>query len=312
MGIARSSILRGPASITFGSQVIYTEGDIKCQLAVQTFPLNTAAYGKVDDRLDDVTIKLSFTPAGKWTTALLAVLYPYTNPTSGTSIFTSSDVPLTLHPLNGSEKIVFTAAAITKMPGLVLSAGRQPFKDMEIECILKSGGDRSAADALWTLTASAVYSDTSFTVTEIPTVIYSASLAAASSPWDAILTEAGFECDFDLKTAPVKVDTLGTVDRSIVGLDISAKLKPIGMTVAQVLDRLKLQNAGVARGMQMSAGAANLVITGGTGNPIVTLNNARLVNAGQIYGAEALRHDTIEFRVTRPSGTGAMFSCAVA
>lgn len=312
MGVARSGILRGPATIFMGGQAIYTVGGIKCSFGTKTFPIASDAYGNTGARLDDFVVELTFTPVGKWTTALLAVLYPWTNPTAGTTMFTGSDVPVTIHPVNGSEKIVFTAGAVTKMPGLILSAVKTMHKEMEITCLIGTGLDRSNAAALYTLTDSASYTDTSFAISDIPTVPYSASLAAASSPWDAILTEAGFEVDFNLQTSPVNVDTIGMVDISLEGLDIDVKLKPIGMTVAQVLTQLKVQDTGVKRGMDVSASAANLVVTGGSGNPIVTINSVRLADANQFYGQKALRHESIMFKATRPTGTGAMFSCAIA
>jgi hypothetical protein len=187
-----------------------------------------------------------------------------------------------------------------------------PFKDMEITCLLKNSTDRSAADALYALTASASFTDNTFAISEVLTPVYSAGLASASSPWDAIQTEAGFDIDFGLKVNPVKVDSLGVVDMSIGQLDISVKLKPVGMTVAQVLTQLKVQNTGVARGMSIGSAAANLTITGGTGNPVIVINKVRLKNAAQVYAQEALRHDTIEFVATRPTGSGAMFSVAIA
>ncbi|MFH0907195.1 MAG: hypothetical protein V1929_00330 [bacterium] len=304
---ARSSILRGPASIMLGGSTIYTQGDIKCSFAIETFPVMSAAYGQTDERLKDITIKLSFTPAGQWTTALLAVLYPWTNPTPGSSVFGATDAAVTLWPLNGTEKIVFTAGAVTKMPGLVLSATKTAYKEMEITCLLKNSADRSAADALYTLTATAAYTDATYAIAEIPTVPYTAAITGEiAAPWDSFIGEQGFEFDFNLKLNPTVLDGIGTVDMTHGGVDATCKLKPVGITVAQVLTRLKIQDTGVKIGMAMSSAAADLTVTGGSGNPIVVLKNARMKMASQIYGPQALRHDGIEFAATRPAGTGAI------
>jgi len=294
-----------------GSQSFYSKDDIKVTIGHDTFPITSSIYGKSGERMKDITVKISFTPVGMWTSGLLAVIYPHTNPTIGSSLFGATDVPVTIHPTNGKEKIVFTAGAITKMPGLNMSSVETSFKEMEITCIMKNAADRSAVDSLYTLTATAAFTDTSFALSSIYTVPYTASLASLSSPWNAIETEAGFEIDFDMKTSPVPVDSLGIVDMSISSLDINVKLKPVGMTVAQVLTQLKIQGTGVARGMDISASANNLTITGGSTKPQVIINNLRLKNSGQLYGAEALRHDTIEFIATRPTG-GAMFSIGLA
>jgi hypothetical protein len=308
MGLTRQSIVRGPAIVQMGGQTFYSKGDIKVAIAPETFDVSTSVHGKVGQRMKDLMAKITFVPAGMWTAGQLAVLFPHTNPTFGASLFGSTDVPVTIHPVDGAERMVFTSGAITKMPGVVLSPVETALKEVEITCVLGNGLDRSNAAALYTYTASATFTDTSFSLANVLTVPYTASLAAASAPWNAIETEAGFECSFDLKTSPVKVGNLGTIDFSVSALDISVKLKPVGMTVKQVLDRLKVQSTGVALGMDMSAGAANLTITGGTNNPQVVINNVRLKDSNLIYGAEALRHDTIELIATRPSGGGAMFT----
>lgn len=310
MTVQRSSILRGPAIVQMGGQSFYSKGDIKVTPEVSTFPVASSIYGKAGERLSDIMIKISFTPVGMWTTSLLAVMFPHTNPTIGSSLFGASDTAVTLHPTNGSEKIVFSCGAVTKMPGLILSAIDTSFKEMEITCLLKNNADRSAADALFTISDDA-FVDTSFALSSIFTVPYTTSLASASSPWDAISTEAGVEIDFDQQNSPVVVNGLGTVDMSLSGLDITVKFKPVGMTVAQVLSQMKLQGTGAKIGQDIAASANNITVTGGSGNPIVVVNSVRLKNAAQIYGAEALRHDTLEFIATRPMAA-AMFSIGLA
>lgn len=310
MTVQRSSILRGPAIVQMGGQTFHSQGDITVTPEISTFPINSSIYGKSGERLSDIMIRISFTPVGMFTTDLLAVMFPHTNPTIGTSLFGATDTAVTLHPTNGSEKIVFTAGAITKMPGVLLSATDTAFKEMEITCLLKNDADRSAADALFTI-SDAAFTDTSFDIGSIFTVPYSVSLASAASPWDAILTEAGVEIDFAQTNNPVTVNGFGTVDMSLSGLDITVKMKPVGMTVAQVLAQMKLQGTGVKIGQNIGASANNMTITGGSGNPIVVVNNVRLKSAGQIYGQETLRHDSLEFIATRPTG-GAMFSIGLA
>lgn len=308
MGISRSLIIGGPAIVQMGGQSFYSQGDIKVDIAPETFAVNTSIHGKVSERMQDLIAKITFTPAGMWTAAQLAVLFPYTNPTFGTIIHGSVDVPVTIHPVDGAEKIVFTSGAITKMPSIMLSPTETALTEVEITCVIGNGKDRSAADALYTYTASAAFSDATFSLAAIKTVPYTASLASVSSPWSAIETEGGFEIAFDLKLTPRKAANIGTLSYSLSGLDIGVKFKPIGMTAKQVLDRLLVQGTGTALGMDVSAGAANLTITGGSTNPIVVVNSVRLKNTPLVYGAEALRHDTLEFVATRPGGTGAMFS----
>lgn len=309
MAITRQSILRGPAIIQMGGQSIYTAGDIKVSIAPDTFRIPTAMYGDVGERLDDVKISLSFTPSGMWTNQLLAVLYPRSAALVGQSIFGETDTPAVIYPQNGKEKVTLSCAAITKMPGLKLSSTVTAMKEVTITALIKNNADRAAADSLYTL-ADAAFSDGSFSLASVYTVPYTAALSGASAPWDNFQTEDGFEVDFDETLEDVTVANTGTVDMTHGGLDVSVKFKPLGMTVAQVLDRLKIQGTGVARGMDMGAGAANLTISGGSGKPQVVVNNVRLKSAPQIYGRTALRHDTLEFVATRPTG-GASFTIGI-
>ncbi len=311
MSITRQSILRGPAIVQMSGQSIYTAGDIKVAIQPDAFQIPTALYGKVGERLSDIILRISFTPVGMWTTGLLAVLFPRTAPVNGASIFGASDVPVVIHPVNGTEKVTFTAGAVTKMPGLKLSPIETLFKEMEITLLIKNGSDRSAAEAILAL-ADTAFSDSSFSLASVLTVPYTAGLSGASAPWDSFETEDGFDVDFSETLAPVRVANIGTIDMTQAGLDISVKFKPVGMTVAQVLSQMKLQGTGVFRGMDLSAGAANLTITGGTDNPQVVINSVRLKTAPHQYGAEVLRHDTLEMIATRPAGAGTMFTVGVA
>ena len=98
---------------------------------------------------------------------------------------------------------------------------------------------------------------------------------------------------------------------SIASLDISVKFKPVGMSVANVLDRMRIQGTGCEIGADVGASANNLTITGGSTRPQVVINSVRLKNAAALYSSSALRHDTIEFIATRPTA-GAMFSIGLA
>jgi hypothetical protein len=214
--------------------------------------------------------------------------------------------------LTGKRRSRFSCGAITKSPGIKLTHDETLFKQCEIECILKNGADWSALDALYTLAATSSFTDATFSLASVQTVPYTVALTGVGAPWDAIYTMGGIEADFDLKTNPVMVSGYGMVDRKINALEITVKLTPVGLTVDQVLTRLKLQGTGVAMGQDLSAGAANITVSGGTGNPLAIFNNCRLKESVFQYGPSSLRLGEIPFIVTRPSGTGALYSLGVA
>jgi hypothetical protein len=66
--------LAGPAVITFKGAIFASKGDIKLELANDTFEVMVDAYGKVDERSDKKVASLKFDPIGDW--ANLAVLFP--------------------------------------------------------------------------------------------------------------------------------------------------------------------------------------------------------------------------------------------
>lgn len=314
MATPRNSIIRGPAIVQMGGQSFYTKDDISVNLSVETFVIPCSIGGEVDERILDVMNEITFTPVGAWTTAQLAILFPYTNPIIGASIYGDTDVPVTIWPLNGKEKIVYTAGAIVKMPSIILSASKTPLGSMTIRCIGKNNAAWSAADKRFAITATAAFEDSTFAVSAIPTIPYTLVLAGGAAPWNAIKTQDGITVDFSLTTEPVPVDDEGKVDESIKGLKISAKFIPVGITLTQLMAKFSVQDTGFARGISLNSRAANMTISGpAAGNPLVVLNSMALKTTAQSYSdsASKLRIGEIEFISTRPNGTGAMFSVGV-
>jgi hypothetical protein len=99
MAIDRATIIRGPAIVTYDSQVMYTEDDIILRPILSRFDINTAAYGKVDERLDDIVYEVTFTPVGVW--SYYSKLFPHTTPSIGSSIIGSTDKNLTINSIAG-------------------------------------------------------------------------------------------------------------------------------------------------------------------------------------------------------------------
>ena len=123
----RSEILRGPAIVQFQSQTFYSQGDIRVDLVNETFPVAVSNFGKVDDRVDKVMHRISFTPDGRF--AALSVLLPYATATIGSSVF-GTDKPLTIWTVDGKKR-VYAAAAVTKMPSLMLASTKTIFGAVE-------------------------------------------------------------------------------------------------------------------------------------------------------------------------------------
>lgn len=74
-GPSITSIIGGPAVITYRGASFFSKGDITLQIAPEVFEIETDVFGIVDRRVSAQPVKLSFVPAGEWEN--LSVLYPY-------------------------------------------------------------------------------------------------------------------------------------------------------------------------------------------------------------------------------------------
>lgn len=311
----RTTIVAGPAIVQFNSQTFYSEGDIVATPTVARFDITTSMFGKVDERLDTVVWEISFTPTGQnfQTAAIAATLWPYLNPTIGSSLFGATDKNIVIHSLAG-QLLTFKAGCITGMPDIILSAGKPPVGQVTMHAI--GANDTEMSDAAKFFTASSTaFTDASFDPADILTLPYLAALTGASSPWDAIDTEEGWTVSFDVAYDTIKTDAYGISDYRLQSVGVMAKCKPLGVTEAQIVALLHVQGAGVRRGMSLLDNAADLVIQDSAAtvaNPKVTIKNAHAVEAGYQFGNGAtLRHGELGFTAIRSFTAGAAGPLAV-
>lgn len=294
--IARSSIISGPAKITYNSQVFWSKGDVTFKVINDRFDIQTAHFGKVDERFGDRKIEITFEPSGAFTAGIAAVLWPYASTAIGASVFGAADVPLTINGRDGRQLVV-KAAAVTKMPSIKAGVSSTIAGAVTFTGIIASNVDPTNAAAYYAETAVAYPGDTGFAASDILTKAF-ASAWGAAAPWSAFMTQDGWSIDFDLKLSPQKVDGIGTVDMTFAGLDVSAKCIPVGPTQADILSKV----AGTG-GLGVSVATANHLNISATGI-YLRLYNAALVDSGLTYGAEAKRISETEWIATRTITTG--------
>lgn len=310
MSINRESIIRGPGAVKLGSTQIYDKDGIECTLETETFDIPVSAIGNVDTRLQDAIGRTDFTPSGRVTADLLAALYPYGTPNIGADIFGDADVACEVHSLAG-KKLTWTAAAITQMPQLRLSAKQTLFGACQISHVIGNGMDRATANSLYTI-ADEAFSG-AYDKADVKCKPVSAAWGA-SAPWAAIKTQDGWTVDFDLQLEPVMVDENGTIGMQIGGVIARARCQPLGLTEANVFDALNTQGTGHTIGDSIRTGN-DLVLTGATGGGVtVTLKDCALVEGPLAWGQERLRSGEIGFITHRAitSGVGGpVFSIAL-
>ena len=295
-GINRTTILTGPALVTFGGQSFWSKGDVALNFVPKLFGVATSHFGEVDQRVSDRMFEVSFEPAGRFTAALAAVLWPYAATSIGASIYGGTDRALVVWTRDG-KKLTLVNASVTGMPNIRLGVAQTIQGPVKFTGLLKNSTDPSAAGAYYLLEDSAYPGDTGFAVSDIPTQAYAS--AWGSSPWDAFFTEAGWEVSFGMQTRPQVVDSLGTVDMTLQGLTVSAKAIPVGPAVADILSKV---SPAAALGNSVAAAAAPLNISA-TG-VYVRVYNAGIVDSGFVFGNEKKRLGPTEWRATRTVTAG--------
>lgn len=74
-GQSLTNIIGGPALITYRGATFRSKGDIRMNMELERFPIETSLYGQVDERVREHPLKLSFVPDGEWSN--LGILWPY-------------------------------------------------------------------------------------------------------------------------------------------------------------------------------------------------------------------------------------------
>jgi hypothetical protein len=296
-GIDRTTLITGPALITYGGQKFWSKGDVALNFVPKLFSVGTAHFGEVDQRVTDRMFEVSFEPSGRFTAALAAVMWPYAATLIGASIFGSSDAALVIHGRDG-KKITLHNAAVTQMPNLRSSVAQTLQGPIKFTGILKKNTDPSNSAAYYSLADQAYPGDADFDVADILTKAY-ASAWGDAAPWDAFYTEAGWEISFGMQTKPQMVDGLGTVDITLQGLTVSAKSIPVGPTPADILAK---QAPAEGLGNSISSAAEDLVISA-TG-VYAAVYNAGIISSGFVYGSDKKRVGATEWRAMRTITAG--------
>ena len=132
----RSSLNRVPGRLAFNGISLYSkEGTtIDTDLVYSQEAVGVAGLGKIDNRDKEAYDEISLTPDGRMTTAIAAVLWPYSNPTIGAGIFTDTDVPAVVHG-NDSSLDTHAAAAVVEMPQMIFHPVKTLVGQMKLLCL---------------------------------------------------------------------------------------------------------------------------------------------------------------------------------
>lgn len=274
------SIIQGPAYIIHGGVVIYVEQDIQVEETIESWTPKTT-FGDAGERHKSRLFKLSFTPVGMLTTALLNYFYEaHLAPQTyvGASIFPVSNFAVTICSLVENKTYGYVRGGLAQPPDLQCGPAKTLFGKAQIWCIGAAAAVPTSANflkaAVGTITA-----DTSFDQSKIKSDIYQGVLGALASPFNSIGSLDGFTFKFGFKPKAVPAGDVGIADVILDadGFNISAQFAPSNLTEANLDTLLGYQGTGVVLPGQAYGAATNsgdLVLTG--------------VNYGWIFTAKQL------------------------
>lgn len=218
----RTTIVRGPAKITYDTAVFYSKGGVTLRMVNTTFDKETDSYGVVGKSKTDFQVIVEFEPVGE--IEELAKLYPYGSTAIGSSIYGNDDKALTITAADATYSIY--NAAITQLPSIRLTANNTAFGPIQFTGLLTKEGDPSSLGDYYGVAAGASIG-AGFDPSKLITAPYTATLGFGS-PLN-FFSEAGFEVAFDLSLNPVVVDGIGTVSMSLQNLGATITCIPTGI-----------------------------------------------------------------------------------
>lgn len=307
-GIDRSSLVLGPGHFLFGSGLtskLYCS-NIKVQIKTEWNEIRPGGFGRIDRRKKDETIVITCSPIGELTSAIAALLWPYGSTAMGASIFGATDTAMGIQTMGG-QKFSFSSCAITKMPQLRLGAGIMPYGDFEVTAILAKSTDRTAAAALYALSAAAWSGQP--TAANVITLPVTATWALGSP--ETIVAKSGWTVDFEMQLDPQVSADFGTFDIRFRALEVRARATPIGYSETRLAE-LKIQDTGGAIGSSARS-AADLTLAQATPGITVVVQNACFDDLPMQFGDNLDRFGEVVWLATRDisAGYGALFSVAM-
>lgn len=292
MSINRNTILRGPGTVVFGGATVFDANGITCEIESATQGLPSSISGEIGTIKTDQTGKISFTPCGQISAAILAALFPYASAAIGSSACGADDTPCVVHGMSGT-RVTLVNCCVRKMPEIYLSPVKTAFGSVELAAALGLAKGPTDDAALYTV-EQAAYDAGAPDPTGITGVAYAGTFGALSIPD----TADGWTITPEVTLNPVSTDTLGTIDWTVASVGCTAKCTPLGLTEAEILAALP---ATRARGSLI--GGDDLVVTG-AGGLKVTLHGASIVTGPLQWGNTQLRAGEIGFTAHRSFAGG--------
>lgn len=291
--VDRTSLIKGPAYITYDGATIKMASDFSADLIEEKFPVNSLSHGRVGSRVKDRRIEIKGTPL-EWTD--LTKLFPYASTQPWDRIFGGTDKPLVITPATGAP-LTIANAAVTKMPGITLHPSKSMLRDMMWTGLIANASDPSLAASWFSFgTVATGVAQPAPTLANMPNAFYSAAFNSLT-----LKTDDGIDLDFNLGLESDTQEGL-TIGMRMASLEATAKLRPINLTEAQYATLMGWNT--YEPGDQGYSG--NLVITGHkTGKPTITLATMQ-VDSGVLNYGRSMRTGDVGFASLRVVSSGVL------
>jgi hypothetical protein len=288
--IVTPTIIQGPAYILHGGVVIYVEQDITVEEQVETWnPKST--FGLIGERLKSRSFKITATPVGMITAALMSYFYEaFIAPQTyvGVSIIPTSNFALTICSLAENKTYGYVRAGLSEVPDFSCGPTKTAFGKASWTAIGAAATAPTNANFL-KAAIGAITADTTFSASKIESDIYQGVLGSLGAPLNSLGSMDGFGFKFGYKTKNIVASDVGIADIILDsdGFMLSVAFAPSNLTEAQVDTWLNYQGANAVLPGQAfggsATGAGNLVLTGVTYGWVFTANAVGPKSAKRVY-----------------------------
>ncbi len=161
---------------------------------------------------------------------------------------------------NDGRRVTFHNAAVTKMPEITGEKQTPLWGQVEFECFVKNGVDRTDANSVLT-EDTAAFSDEGFDPADIITQPYTMDWGE-DAPWVEMSTKAGIKITPTLELSPVDNQAAGILSRRILKIGVTLTAQPIGIDFASLRAKLNLDGSGSKLGRSLAGDDLNIQGTG--------------------------------------------------
>ena len=312
----RSSLKRIPGRLAFNGISLYSKKDttIDTDLVYQQEKVGAAGIGDLDNRDKEAYDEIVITPEGRLTTAIAAVLYPYTNPVIGTGIFSDTDVPCVVHG-NDNSLDTHAAAAVVQMPQMIFHPVKTILGQLKLLALRGNGKNWSDANSLRTFAdTGGTFTDAAMTTAGIITQDYTVTWGAFSG-WAGMDFYDGLTFEPKIEFVDDNVAVHGLFNRRTKSVGGMLRGIPIGASRSMIDTQLKIQGTGAVRGASGAAKAATVTVTGADSKVYLTFPLGQLVKSKVQNGVEQLREGEVAWEalpVLTSGVRGAFFTTPIA